>query len=69
MGQWSSVRYPGNHEPGLRITMFCSRCGLSLPPLPYSFLLDPVVGRVNDTLLVCHTDQDIYRVTHLTEMR
>ena len=31
-------------------------CVLSLPALPSQLVLEPVVGRVNDTLLLCSTD-------------
>ena len=35
-------------------------CVLSLPALPSHLMLEPVVGRVNDTLLLCSTDYHLY---------
>ena len=36
-------------------------CVLSLPPLPSQLMLDPVVEMINDTILLCSLDYDLYR--------
>ena len=43
-------------------------CVLSLPALPSHLMLEPVVGRVNDTLLLCSTDYHMY-TTHCWTLR
>ena len=39
------------------------RCSVSVPAPPPAWLLDPVVGRAGDTLLLCSVDQDTYQAT------
>ena len=39
-----------------------SRCHMKIPLLPTKFLIDPMVGSINDTLLVCSIDYDKYRL-------